>query len=192
LLGNRAEMRIKLIRNFVLMAIGERFPRIKKNEYVVIKEPNGPVGAPLMVEALLESRVIFLIRDPRDVVSSSLLSSKAEGGWFREQWERKGRKGSGPPRNPEKIVRTGARKYLWRVGRSKEAHEGRKVLVKYEDLRADAPGEMKRIYSTLDIPASEEEIARAVEKHSWEKLPEEKKGSGNATARPLPEGSGKT
>jgi len=35
---------------------------------------------------------------------------------------------------------------------------------------------MKRIYSELEIEVDDEEIARAVEKHSWENIPEEKKG----------------
>ncbi len=51
-------------------------------------------------------------------------------------------------------------------------------MVKYEDLRANTLGTMKYLCSTLGIPADEEELARAVEKHSWENIPEEEKGEG--------------
>jgi hypothetical protein len=62
----------KSIRNFVLDGARYARPRIGPEDYLVIKEPNGSVGAPLLVEALPESRMILLIRDPRDVVVSVL------------------------------------------------------------------------------------------------------------------------
>ena len=65
------------------------------------------------------------------------------------------------------------------IGRSKvayEAHKGPKVLVRYEDLRSSPLETMKRIYSELGIEVDDEEIARAVEKYSWENIPEGKKG----------------
>ena len=46
------------------------------------------------------------------------------------------------------------------------------------DLRADTLNEMRRIYSTLGIPVEDEELRRAVEKHSWENVPEREKGRG--------------
>jgi hypothetical protein len=46
------------------------------------------------------------------------------------------------------------------------AHEGSKVLVRYEDLRADALGEMRRIHSTLGMAVDEARLERAVQKHS--------------------------
>jgi hypothetical protein len=59
-----------------------------------------------------------------------------------------------------------------------EAHEGPKSLVRYEDLRADAPGNVRRICSELGLAVSDAELSRVVEKHSWEAIPEEKKGEG--------------
>jgi hypothetical protein len=59
-----------------------------------------------------------------------------------------------------------------------EVHEGHKVIVKYEDLKADTLGIMRRIYAALEIPVDDNQLARIVEKHSWENIPEEKKGAG--------------
>jgi hypothetical protein len=52
------------------------------------------------------------------------------------------------------------------------------VLVRYEELRVDTLDTMRRIYSELGIAVDEKELARAVEKHSWENIPEEEKGEG--------------
>jgi hypothetical protein len=62
------------------------------------------------------------------------------------------------------------------------------VLVRYEDLRADTLKTMKRIYSTLEIPLEEAELARSVEKHSWENIPEEEKGEGMKRRKAKPGG----
>ncbi len=47
---------------------------------------------------------------------------------------------------------------------------------------------MKRIYSTLEIPVDEEALTRAVEKHSWENLPEKEKGEGKFYRKASPGG----
>ena len=61
-------------------------------------------------------------------------------------------------------------------------------MVRYEDLRADTLGTMRRIYSTLGIPVDEHELARAVKKHSWEKIPDEQKGEGKFHRKAQPGG----
>ena len=62
------------------------------------------------------------------------------------------------------------------------------MLVRYEDLRADTLGTMKRIYSALEIPMDERELAQAIEKHSWENVPEENKGPGKIRRKASPGG----
>ena len=69
-----------------------------------------------------------------------------------------------------------------------KAHGGYKVLVRYEDLRADTLGTMKRIYSSLGIDVDQEDLARVVEKHSWENIPSEKKGEGKFYRKATPGG----
>ncbi len=172
---------IRSIRNFVLDGAGYSNPRLGPEGYLVIKEPNGSVGAPLLMEALPESRMILLVRDPRDVVAS-VLDAATEGGWLYESrggktGTRRGKAG----RRPNSFVRERANVYRRGVEsawRAYEAHKGPKVLVRYEDLRADTLGEMRRIYSVLGIPVQDEDLRRAVEKHSWENVPEGEKGRG--------------
>ena len=180
------------MRNFVLKEASGRFPEaVGPGKYLVVKEPNGSSGAPLLMEALPESRMILLIRDPRDVTASSM-DARREGGWQYENRNKGEQKSESPvDKDPDTFVRTRAKSYLQRIGYTKqayEAHRGRKVLVRYEELRADALGTMKRIYSTLEIPVDEGELRRAVEKHSWENVPEEEKGEGKVFRKATPGG----
>jgi hypothetical protein len=62
------------------------------------------------------------------------------------------------------------------------------VLIRYEDLRADTLNTMRRLYATLEIPVDERELARAVEKHSWEEISEEQKGEGKFYRKATPGG----
>src|SRR3712207_6950789 len=55
-----------------------------RSDYLVVKEPNGSIGAPLLMEALPESRMILLVRDPRDVAASSI-DARRKGGWQRSE-----------------------------------------------------------------------------------------------------------
>jgi hypothetical protein len=171
---------IRSVRNFVLDGALYSNPRLGSGEYLIIKEPNGSVGAPLLMEALPESRMILLVRDPRDVVAS-VLDAATEGGWLYESRKGKTNASRKTARRPNAFVRERANVYRRGVEsawRAYDAHKGPKVLVRYEDLRADTMNEMRRIYAVLGIAVEDEDLRRAVEKHSWENVPDREKGRG--------------
>jgi hypothetical protein len=177
------------MRDLVLGGAAARFPEIIGGGFLVIKEPNGSIGAPLLMEALPESRMIFLIRDPRDVVASSM-DARSEGSWLQERRDDR-RDNLRLNKNPNGYVRTRSNSYVQQIEKSRQAydaHEGRKVMVRYEDLRADTLQTMKRIYSALEIPVDQGELARTVEKHAWENVPEEQKGKGKKRRKAKPGG----
>ena len=183
---------IQSIRDFVLSGAKYSHPRLKPEDYLVVGEHNGSEGAPLLVEALPESRVILLLRDPRDVVAS-IVDGARKGGWLYESQEKK----STPEEDtlaemePDAFVRQNAERYLREVGYAKQAydsHKGRKVLVKYEELRSDTSGTLLHIYSKLKVPVDVEEIRRVAEAHSWENIPAKDKGSGKFTRKATPGG----
>jgi hypothetical protein len=175
------------MRDLVLSGADARFPEV--SGYLIIKEPNGSIGSPLLMEALPESRMIFLIRDPRDVVASSM-DARSEGSWLSERKEAQ-RSTSKEDRNPNAYVRLRANSYVQQIEKTHQAfraHGGRKVMVRYEDLRADTLQTLKRIYSALEIPVKEADLARSVEKNSWENIPEEEKGEGKKRRKATPGG----
>jgi len=180
---------LRSIRNFILDGANARFPELGGG-YLAVKEPGGSVGAGLIMEALPESGMVLLVRDPRDVVASWLDATR-KGGWQTRRRGEGGRRAESlAETNPNAFVRRHADAYLQHVGgarRAYEAHEGRKVVVRYEDLRADTLGTMKRMYGELDVPVEEARLAKAVEKHSWENIPEEEKGQGKFYRKATPE-----
>jgi hypothetical protein len=164
------------IRSLVLDGAIARYPQVTmKGSYLVIKEPHGSIGAPLLMEALPESRMIFLVRDPRDLVASALHTRRRVNEALAPRADRM----IMPGERPDEFVMQRAETYLQHITHTKqayEAQEGRKALVRYEDLKADTLAEMKRIYSALEIPVDEEELARAVEKYAFKNIPEDRKG----------------
>jgi hypothetical protein len=177
-------------RALVLDGATARFPERARNGYLVIKEPHGSLGAPLLAEALPESRMVFLVRDPRDVVASAL-DAHRKGSWPQQRLGREPRGHALIEENPDLFVQRRAQGYLRDIRHSHKAyrsHEGPKVLVRYEDLRADTLGAMRRIYSALGIPVGDTELTRVVEKHSWETIPEEEKGEGKIRRKAKPGG----
>jgi hypothetical protein len=179
------------IQSFVLSEATARFPEVAGRGYLIIKEPNGSIGAPLLAEAMPASRVIFLVRDPRDVAASGLDAAR-KGSWQYENAADRGWKREALADNqPDVWVRRRAQNYVRHAGKARdayEAHKGPKVLIRYEELREDALGTMERLYSTLGIQVREEELARAVEKHAWENIPEKVKGQGKFYRRAKPGG----
>lgn len=183
LVDNRKDVWLPSIRSFVLRGIDGRFRKKKGEErYLVIKEPNGSVGAPLLMEALPESRMILLVRDPRDVVVS-LLDAYKEGGWLAREGAMGALSKDGlADRDPDAFVEKAAEMYALFMGNAKDAfesHQGLKALVRYEDLVADTLGVMKRLFSTLDIPVENDSLVRVVEDRSWDRIAEDAKGEGN-------------
>jgi hypothetical protein len=180
---------IPLIREFVLGSIRYRWPRFGRRNYLIVKEPNASVGAPLIMASLAESRMILLIRDPRDVVASTL-DAMRKGSWL---YERKDRKRQGEDSlsdtNPYAAVERRAQIYLRDVSHARrafDAHNGHKVLVRYEDLRAYPLDTLRRIYSELEIPQKESDLVEAVERNRWESIPEEEKGLGKKFRKATP------
>lgn len=182
---------IALIRQFVLGSASYRRPDFNAKGYLVVKEPNGSLGAPLLMEALPESRMVLLVRDPRDVVAS-VLDAARKGSWLYERKDR-GRQGKASllDMGLDKATNKRASIYSSQMGSAKqafEAHTGPKVLIRYEDLRADPLGSMRKLYSDLGIQVKDAELNRVVERHSWENISEEEKGAGKRRRKARPGG----
>ena len=175
---------LKSIRNFVIEGAAARYPNLRDDQYLVIKEPNGSIGAPLLLEATPDSGLIFLIRDPRDVVASRL-DAFERGSW------------SAQNRDFDTVEKLHAFtkhlaedyfKVVSQVQRAYQAHQGKKVIVRYEDLREDAVGTLGTMYAALGIEVDQSQLGAAVAKHSWEQIPDSDKGSGKFYRKAAPGG----
>lgn len=178
---------LKSIRTFVLDGAEARFPEAGEKDYLVIKDPHGSIGAPLLMEALPESRMIFLIRDPRDIVASCIDTDR-KGSWASEL-RQDGNEGL--VEISDDYVRGQAQMtslVLERTRQAYEAHAGHKVLIRYEDLRHNTLESMQHIYTSLKIPFNAEELSGVVRKHSWENIPKNQKGTGKPRRKAKPGG----
>src|SRR5215204_1740334 len=179
------------VQSFVLSEATARFPEVVERGYLIIKEPNGSIGAPLLSEAMPASRVIFLVRDPRDVAASGLDAAR-KGSWQYENAADRGWKREALADNqPDVWVRRRAQNYVRHAGKARdayEAHKGTKVLIRYEERRDDTLGTMERLYSSLGIEVGGGDLARAVEKHAWENIPQKEKGQGKFYRKATPGG----
>lgn len=172
ILGTQRETWLSLIRSFVLDTARAMFPHVGPTGTLVVRETYGSIGAPLLLEALPESRMVLLIRDPRDVVASSRDAFKPN------HW---GSNALGAESVPKYTTEEWSTLYVRNVGNAKRAYEaqaGRKALVRYEDLWVGSLSTLERIYSELDIAVDELQLTGAVEKHSWERIPDSAKGKG--------------
>jgi len=132
------------------------------NPLILIKEPNGSHAADLIADLLPESRMIFLLRDGRDVVDS-MMDADSEGGW------RTRTEGVSPLRTPEQRL-AGVRRqaHLWLVRTIATERACRalgpdgSIMVRYEDLLADTEGELGRLDAWLGLNRSERQIRSAV------------------------------
>jgi hypothetical protein len=169
--------------------------------HLVVKEPNGSVGARLVLEAFPESKVIFLVRDPRDVIASQLDAVKPDSWYGRARFESSAATAQfdpeggsfvfSQPASEEEFVESLSRDVVASVTASQDAfdaHGGPKMFLKYEDLRVNTLDFMRDLCSTLGLGVDEGQLARAVEAYSWENLPEDTKGEGKPRRKATPGG----
>lgn len=177
-----------------------KFPNISPRHHLIIKEPNGSVSASLILEAFPESKLVFLVRDSRDVVAS-LLDAAEEGSWYGyDRFEasvadavlRSGCPDLAEDRSEDEFVERLARNYVDNVSAVKEAYarhpDGSKVLVRYEDLRATTTDCVSYICDSLGMDVDSEQLEQAIARHTFESIPEENKGRGKFNRRATPGG----
>jgi hypothetical protein len=125
------------------------------------------------------SRMIFLVRDGRDVLDS-LLDANRPGGWLANVgW---GTGEFGDSRQKLEWIREHCRNWVARMNacsRAFEAHDpALRQRVRYEDLLADTAARLTDLALWLDLPAAREEIGDIASAHSFAALPEDAKGPG--------------
>jgi hypothetical protein len=143
--------------------------------FVVIKEPHGSQAADLIMGALPAARLLFLLRDGRDVVDSELAAA-SRGSWLGDVFPVVGGIADG---ERDSFIEQSAHKWLWRtevVQQAYASHPGPKLLVRYEEMRAQTAPQLRRVFDWLGLAIADAELEALVEGQSFERLPAEHRG----------------
>jgi Sulfotransferase family len=140
----------------------------------VVKEP-GSHAAPLLAELFPESKLVFLLRDGRDVVDS-WLDAYQEGSWAI--------RGGAFPVAPEgrvALIRWLAAVWVFRSRAVRQAFEtrdpGDRLLIRYETLRTNTEDCLGEICETFGMDT--ERLPDIVALHRFERVPTAARGSGS-------------
>jgi hypothetical protein len=152
---------------------------------VIVKEP-GSQAAELLLSLFPRSRLIFLLRDGRDVVDSWLAAYR-DGSWAQEE-------GAFPlaPGGREAFIRWQASVWAYRtkaVASAYDRHDpSRRVLVKYEQLLADPAAALGRICEAIGVEADPGQLAAIAAAHDIGAVPSDARGPDRAIRNGWPGG----
>jgi hypothetical protein len=171
----RPELRRLLLARFDAQSLEAR--RRNGTATILIKEPAGSQAAELLLSLLPESRLLFLLRDGRDVLDSEL-DAVADGGWLTAQFG-----GSGlEPDERLRFLAGQAHRWVARtraVQRAYERHDpALRLKVRYEDLVADTEAGVTEILGWMGAEIRPDAIRAHVERLSFNALPTERRGTG--------------
>ena len=143
---------------------------------LMVKEPNGSLAADLIMSALPAARLLWVLRDGRDVVDSQLDAAR-KGSWLSNF-------GGGMEGDPAERLRfLEDRAHLWvartrAVQRAYAGHDAAlRHTVRYEELLADTAPLLRGLYGWLDITAPDD-LDDIVARRSFAALPEAARGPG--------------
>jgi LPS sulfotransferase NodH len=177
----RPMLREMIAARFAAQAAEAELPR----PLLVVKEP-GSQAAGLLMSLFPCSRLVFLLRDGRDVVDS-WLAAYQEGAWAQEE-------GAFPlaEEGREAFVRWQAAVWTYRtraVAEAYAAHEpSRRVLVRYEELLADPAEALTRICSAAGVETQRSELERIAATHDIDAVPLSERGPDQAIRNGRPGG----
>jgi hypothetical protein len=140
----------RVLKSFLMTLLQPLIGPLQPGEIFVEKTPSHALFIPEIVELLPESRIIHVLRDPRDVVASLLAASHSWG----SNWA---------PGNPVAAVR------MW-IKHVTSVQQVRKALpswqfheVRYENLYRSPESTLKECSNFLDLEWNDKEISKAIE-----------------------------
>lgn len=163
----------------VARARGDGLPLATETPLLVIKEVDDSHAADVVMSLFPRSRMLFLVRDGRDVLDSLLDANRPSGWLSKAGW------GTGEFESEDQRldwVREHCRNWVARMNACLRAYDGHdpalRRLVRYEDLLADTSSGLADLSRWLGLPADPERIAAVARAHAFETLPDEWKGPG--------------
>ncbi len=143
---------------------------------VLIKEPNGSHAAELAMSLLPRARLIFLLRDGRDVMDSLLDARSADA------WIGAGNMDMSDPGERVAYIRRQARLWLNSTNAVQSAYTAHpdelRRTVRYEDLRANTLDALRPLAEWLGLPSDGDALRESVEANAFEAIPRRLRGPG--------------
>jgi Sulfotransferase family len=152
---------------------------------VVVKEP-GSHAADTIMDLFPDSLLIFLLRDGRDVVDS-WLDAYRDGSWATDE-------GAYPLDDTGRpaLIRWQSSVWLHRTEVVQETYArtdpGRRVLIRYEEMRAEPIAALERITGMVGIEASREQLEEIAAANAFSRVPKADKGAGREIRQAEPGG----
>jgi peptidoglycan-N-acetylglucosamine deacetylase len=143
-----------------------------KSPLVLLKEVAGAHAAPLVMSMFPRSKLVFLVRDGRDVVDSQTAANQP-GGWLPVG-------GWTTPEERYEYIRRRGRTWVGDVAsieRALQAHPAElRKTIRYEDLLAAPAENLGPLVKWLGLRRSEQWLERAVEANAFASVAPEQKG----------------
>jgi hypothetical protein len=162
---------IQPLRKLILARVFSQTQTIEKN--VIVKDPVGCNGTDILLDALPNSKIIYLIRDGRDEVDSRI-DMHSPKSWARLKIL------SGE--NRIKAIEYYSK--IWVINNRHiytafNSHKNElKLLVKYENLLKNTFTELKKIYNFLNIQINDDELQSIIDLYDFNKIPSTERGPG--------------
>jgi len=160
------------LKKLILARIFSFSQSLEKN--VIIKEPIGGNGADIIADCLPNSKIIFLIRDGRDILDSRLdMHSKNSWANLPEI--------TTPERRNQLIYLYSE---MWNLlmdilEKTYNKHNPKlRYKLKYEDLKNNLFPELKKIYEFLEIPITDDKLLERIRTFDFKSIPSNKTGKG--------------
>jgi len=168
------------LRKLILIRAFSEAQTVDKN--LIIKEPVGAQASEIIMECFPNSKLIFLVRDGRDVVDSRM-DMHGKDTWAKLQ--------------PLKSEQDRKRKIRWysfqwkqimeRMNLAYQQHQpSLRFLIKYEDLRKDTFSVLKKVYEFLNIKINDQELKNIVHTYNFENIDDSLKGKGKFFRKATP------
>jgi hypothetical protein len=145
---------------------------------LAIKEVNGSHAANRVMPLFPRSKMIFLVRDGRDVLDS-LIDAYSPGSWLDAKLARN------PARKADDRtawITELCRKWAAGVDVCQKAFDEHdpalRRQVRYEELLTDTPAVLRELVRWIELPAGERRMDNIAGRHSFESLPDHRKGPG--------------
>ena len=151
----------------------------------MVKEP-GSQAAELLLSLFPDSRLIFLLRDGRDVVDS-WVDGYSNGSWALAE-------GAFPIRDDSRLAFVRWQSSVWgyRTAAVRAAFErhpaAQRVLVRYERLLDDPARDLRHICTRFGLPTGGDQLPSIGNANSFERLPPSSKGNGRHARSAQPGG----